>query len=498
MSTTLKHSRDVSEMRKGDPPHEWLKRPRLDLESESVSDPGSVPYLDSDSESKFIDKHESLLELEQKVRELMLKARLDLEQKVRELNLKKLHYEQDMETLMIYEEKLKANVPTVKTPFNPKRILQSDQVKDILSKWPKGVYIRDENDKKLDLEGVSSECDDCRVFGYGESDYPTTPLMYMVLGSFFDTYTPKTPRLDFQCYALSLLNTYEQNKIQSIDFYQSGLIKLWVERIMENDKDIFFGPRAKGAVLFSIDDWKVCRRCLIIDVYAKMLSEEVEGHVLVLMIEKVENGPIRVAIVDNLPKNEYLDSVHDYILNVVTDYISETAKIQKMQLEHNIIMSSIEMNEGMIKYESPLMQCMSVAYRACIYLSLVKDCDNIEESEKCFEYHREIFKEHMHRMVNWIHGNPQVQSQSRVPIVSATMLKPYFRLNVENCFLALARPLFWSHLGEFSREYIVHAIYESSKPIEYNFNSDGKQAFIRREDISEGDGMCTVSSRFGI
>ena len=163
-----------------------------------------------------------------------------------ELELKQQQGEQDARVLQEYHRQLKAIVPTVKTPFKTSRVKLEPEIQHMLAGWPNGVRIRDR--AGLNFGEVGEICDDCSVFGYGTSIFTAIPLMYIVLGDFFETYLPKTPQLDFQCYALSLLNVDKHRAITDDSFMQSGNIRRWVKHVMERDIDVFFRPDMEDIV----------------------------------------------------------------------------------------------------------------------------------------------------------------------------------------------------------------------------------------------------------
>ena len=186
MSTTFKQSRDESEIEideSGLLPHEWVKKQR------------------TDSEVKRMRESED---------------------------------EQDSEILAEYHRQLRLNVPIEKTMFSTDRVVYSEHIKNMFRSWPPGLRIEDIEGSEFDE--IVDDCEDCKVFNYGTSAFTTTPLMYILLGDFFDSYSPKTPSLDFKCYALSLI------KISQLDLH--------IEESRLNDErrrsDVLFGERFKS------------------------------------------------------------------------------------------------------------------------------------------------------------------------------------------------------------------------------------------------------------
>jgi hypothetical protein len=440
MVAGLKQLRRESEIEDGNsqpPPHEWIKKTRL-TEPESESE-------------------------------------------IQKLELKR----QDENILRNYHVQLSRNVPMVKTPFKTTRVKLKPEIVEALSSWPRQLQL---NDKK-DFGDVGDLGGDCDKFGYGTNALVTFPLMCMVLGDFFDSYSPKTPGLNFKCYALSLLNSAEYNTMDTTRFWQADDIKNWIRNVVACDSGFFLGSHAEIE-----EDPQIFRRCLIFRIRSKIVDQGIFGHMFVLMIQKVGNGPIEFVILDSVPSHMYSDGIHQQIKEAAEDGICNVAH-EYGHYSPNFTVT-LFCSANCMQSSRPFMVCISRALRSCMYLSLVRDYNNIKESPDGFQHHAEIFRQQLHRMINWIHNNRRVLSQDKVPIVSLNMTKPLFQLNSENCYLVLASPTPIPEDVKIWQRATIDYIYRYCEPLSYHFSKDGKRAFIRSE--SEGAHMCTVSSRFGL
>jgi hypothetical protein len=392
----------------------------------------------------------------------------------------------DEEILREYHRQLAANVPMVKTLFKIGRVELSIHIQKNLSLWPQEIRIKDP--KRLDLGKHGGEyCDDCRMFPFASSGYATVSLMLIILGDFFDSYLPKTPGLNFQCYALSRMTRQRNNKITDSGFEREDDLRQWVRHILKSDLRLFFTSDVKDIE----SDTKILRRCLFLTIYAKM-GGDWDGHVFVLMIQKVGNGPIEVVIVDNIHSSYYPDHVHTIIQTIAEREIYEVAH-ENNYYNAKVLLIAFR-NTKRLKYQEPWMQCISVALRSCIYLSLVKDYRNIQESPEDFEHHTEFFGQHLRRMINWIHTYPLIQSQAKVPIISQRMTKQFFLINTHSCCLVLADPISVSHIPNLDNKRLVNSIYRLCSPIPYGFHQNGEEAFELSE--YEGGNMCRTMSKF--
>lgn len=442
MSTTFKQSRDESEIEideSGLLPHEWVKKQR------------------TDSEVKRMRESED---------------------------------EQDSEILAEYHRQLRLNVPIEKTMFSTDRVVYSEHIKNMFRSWPPGLRIEDIEGSEFDE--IVDDCEDCKVFNYGTSAFTTTPLMYILLGDFFDSYSPKTPSLDFKCYALSLIKISQLDlHIEDPDYVMRTNICLWVKHILESNGGFLSG--SSGEFISKNEDPKILRRCLILRISAHFKDTQiVEGHMIVLMIQRVGSGPIEVVIVDNVRHRSYTNKVHSLIHTSVKNEI-DNFKQKDGQKNPEVVLSSFN-NRRHIRYNRPLMRCISVALRSCVYLSLIKDYKNIKETPEAFEDHVEFFKQHLNRMIHWIHTHIHIKLQEKVPIISSRMTSTFFSLNTRNCFLVLVTPIPVDNPKISGFRNIVNYIYHNCYPLNFMFYKNGRQAFYLSE--RQGGNLCTVSSRF--
>jgi len=334
-----------------------------------------------------------------------------------------------------------------------------------------------------------------------------SPLIYMFLGNFFDTYLPKTPNLDFKMYASPPVES-AQKKIENSDFFQKQTIEFWMNLIAKEDNTIFL---KKSAIIDRVIP-TLRRRCLTFSLEAMdaidecdmgtLDSDEFFGHRITLMIQRRGNGPIDLVIFDNKPSDEYHIDIHEYILDAMLIYTkTQISKINgRCDMFNSIQINKYSIDTGThLKYEYACMACISISLRICIYLSIIDDFHMIVETELAYDLHLSHFTQQLRRMIHWIYNSMEYNLQQLIPIRSPEMTKLVFPIQKSHCYLGFIDAV---ELPErlISVRYIVSDdkkikyLLDHGDPRYYDYSNDEENTFVRRHSPIKN--VCVTQSRF--
>ena len=322
------------------------------------------------------------------------------------------------------------------------------------------------------------------------------PLMYMFLGNFFDTYSPKTPNLDFKMYASPPIND-KLKTINKPNFYQRKTIEFWINLIAKEERSIFSNTlsesdRSTSAVLR--------RRCLTFSLLTleKSIVDSC-GHRITLMIQRQGDGPIDLVIFDNIEEDYYHVDVHGYILEAMTEYTkTQIFKINGKHKEFSIRINrhSIDTEKIQLKFDMPYMSCISISLRMCIYLSIIKDFDVINETESVYDLHLSHYTQQLRRMIHWIYNSVEYDLQQRIPIRSPEMTKLAFPVQKTHCYLgfidAVKLPKIFMTRG--SNDTKIRYLLDRGDPTYYDYSNDERNTFVPRHKPIKN--VCVTQSRF--
>ena len=324
----------------------------------------------------------------------------------------------------------------------------------------------------------------------------TAPLVYMFLGNFLDTYSPKTPGLDFKLYASPPVKVSEK-RIDNPDFSQKKTIEFWMNLIAKEDKTIFL----KELAIIDKDVPILRRRCLTFSLEAADKSDpKFFGHRITLMIQRHGDGPIDLVIFDNLEADIYRVDVHKYILDAMLEYTK--TQISKINGSRDICLSSIQINKYSVdtdthlKYDTPFMTCISMSLRTCIYLSIIKDFSMIKETDLAYDLHLSHFTQQLRQMIHWIYNSMEYDLQQRIPIISLEMTKLVFPIQKSHCYLGFidAVELPETLISHASDDTKIKYLLDHGDPRYYDYSNDEENTFVPRHSPIKN--VCVTQSRF--
>jgi hypothetical protein len=333
-----------------------------------------------------------------------------------------------------------------------------------------------------------------KIFNHGQCATQMTPLIYMFLGNFFETYSPKTPNLDFKMYASPSPKEAEKI-IETPDFFQKQTIEFWMNLIAKEDKTIFL----KGSAIIDRVIPILRRRCLTFSLEAINASDKkLVGHRITLMIQRHGNGPIDLVIFDNRPSDNYDVNIHEYILDAMLEYTK--TQISKINGRYAMF-NSIQINKYFVdtdthlKYDEPFMTCISISLRTCIYLSIIKDFSMIKETDSVYDSHLSHFTQQLRQMIHWIYNSMEYRPHRRIPIRSPEMTKLVFPIQKSHCYLGF---IYVVELPEMfisrDRNTKIKYFLDHGDPKYYDYSNDEENTFVPRHSPIKN--VCVTQSRF--
>lgn len=187
-------------------------------------------------------------------------------------------------------------------------------------------------------------------------------------------------------------------------------------------------------MVLAMRDWEkrtpsaVFRRSLLLAFESDfMLHESVNrsGHSILIAIEY--NGELMRLMVFDYRLQEYVFSVHDRLFQWMADGVGDRCRTINL---------TVCLKKRFHEY-TEFMTCMSVAYRACVFLSFLRDVEKIAETDTDFANSSLFMQDRTFRMINWLCRNEDLISKARVVIVSRAMAENIFPLDSASCFLYL-------------------------------------------------------------
>ena len=187
---------------------------------------------------------------------------------------------------------------------------------------------------------------------------------------------------------------------------------------------------------------KVFRRSLSIS-YDTLFIEHLTdagsgGHTIALAMEvRPDERWIRLFLFDN-HMQEYLYSVHDQIFQCMTDAILHNEYRLMCGIHASDVRCElVPLQQGHLHYDSQFMECMSLSFKVCMYLSFVRDCFDIRESKRIFQRDSRVFKSWIFTMINWLSHQKRIQDASLTVLQAPRMAYPLCEVSRKTCFLML-------------------------------------------------------------
>ena len=238
-----------------------------------------------------------------------------------------------------------------------------------------------------------------------------------------------TPWLDYKAFSMNFMN-HSNIFVKHADMPEGEpdndtcsiqeCIESWI-RLALQDLD---SATRSGAQIF--------RRSLILCIetnFYMLLSDHLSGHATTIAIEKDLTNPgepMKLMVLE-YRMHEYDYNVHDRLFQWMTDAVGDrfvTVNVTVCLKKH-------------FHCYTEFMMCMSVAYRVCLFLSLVRRPELIMETNADFENSSIFIQDHTFRMINWLCYNPDILAKKVTPIVSDEMAQPIFQIHSPACFLYL-------------------------------------------------------------
>jgi len=396
-------------------------------------------------------------------------------------------YPDDDAMLLRYHTNLSEHVPRVDPRPLGHATALSPEIAAMVDTWPQQIRIN----KYKDSEGTDR----------GKCTNFMTPLMYMLLGDFFDSYQYKNPRVNCKIYALDDLDLRISNSLfGQANYIIDAIGEFFREPLVFAMFSSKIGVKSYGPHSEQIPS-PILRRCITFGFETFFTGTGMQGHKVVLMIQREGTGPIEVVLVDNVPTEDYrYQTIHKIILDTAEKGI--IASFQRRGFythgrnggfSNDIeIVKSTLITADLMKYEEPDLECISMAARACIYLHIVGDYRNMQEPPIAFRGHLKSFEGHMDRMTTWIHTEPLITSQRAVPVVSWPMTGSFWPIDSRNCYLVLMAPMAIPEglVDEYAPRQVQMRerkkyLYDHALQIKFSFSPNGDQIFTNRR-IREG------------
>jgi hypothetical protein len=386
-------------------------------------------------------------------------------------------YLDDDAMLQRYHTNLSERVPRIEPRPLGNEVALSPGNAAMVDTWPQQVRI------KQYAGSVRGECTNFM-----------TPLMYILLGDFFDSYQYKNRRVNCMIYALDDLDVrlcgnffgQERSIIDAIEhiFTQPLFFDMFSSTIgVRSDKP----PRGHTEIL---------RRCITFGFQTFFTGIGLDGHNVALMIQREATGPIEVVLVDSVPIENYrYKNVHKIILDTAQRGI-EMAFRRRGFLGEIVLVKSTLNTQYLLKYKEPDLECISMAFRACIYLHIVGDYRNMSEPPRAFRDHLLTFKRYMDRMTTWIHTEPLIISQRAVPVVSFAMTQSFWIIDTRYCYLVLMAPMVIPEALVGVRERMNYLYSNHVQYIDFLFSPNSDQIFTKRREMTPDKSICVTSSGY--
>ena len=191
-------------------------------------------------------------------------------------------------------------------------------------------------------------------------------------------------------------------------------------------------------MVMAMQDWQtrkrsVFRRSLVLSFESKFMmhgSETWSGHSILIAIEYDDIRKQMRLMVFDYRTFEYTYSVHDRLCKWMADGVGDRCPTV------NVVVC---LKKRFHEY-TEFMTCMSMAYRACVFLSFLRDLELIAETDADFANSSAFMQDRTFRMVNWLCSNADLLSKKYVLIVSKAMSEHIFQMDSASCFLYLVPP----------------------------------------------------------
>ena len=292
----------------------------------------------------------------------------------------------------------------------------------------------------------------------------------------------------------------------------------------------------KQSGLYDFDKTSSCkiltRRCLLIPIYFKVSTGEMEAHEISIMWQYNHRmDTYAFYIVDNLPIEEYFDRCRNFFnasILLCVEKAFHNLGLQPHEINIKNILNTSEMVDNMFSvegYERVNYLCTSAARRAALYGARIIDIENTDQwnekdSHEHFSLHYNFFIHQMHRMLNWLNADPVIWPRGKdEPHNTIDAPDPYVLYNdgvgsVMNYMFTLQYvdgvppPQIPERLvvkldPQNSYLKLTNLLNEGSPPVKYYFHLNGGNVFspIEESRISESLAedlrtQCTVSSQF--
>ena len=279
----------------------------------------------------------------------------------------------------------------------------------------------------------------------------------------------RQPWLDYKCYSCFAGESciFPGDDCKNTEGGLWGVIREWVRVCMQD----------YGGVVGSD---RVFRRSLSVSFttsfkFPEHSKAEDSGHEIAIGMECRGLG-VRLLVYD-FRAEEYVYNVHELILTCMDEAVRASPLHHLCQAAG----AGLEVHresvclKHMVHYGNDFMMCMSIAFRVCMYLSIVRDCAGFEETKADFERDSRAYKHHIFRMINWLHHNEEIKNKRAVPIVSPPMADFVFEVNESNCYFMLVPTEKLRSQVQTPRIYLQ--CMQSHATARLYFDMDGREAF---------------------